>query len=113
MQGAYLREAHHVLLGIRLCGDEIVRDETHNGRNRRQRRLFSLIKKSTLTTNQRELEVKSTSSLRPGYTNVNALHVDAMLYLTVHLGNILYPVFFLLAERLAVEVILGMGFMNK
>ena len=74
---------------------------------------FALIKKSMLPANWRDFEVKSTNLPRIWDANGNALQLEAMVHLTIRLGNTLYRVPFLVAERLAVDVILGKAFMNK
>ena len=74
---------------------------------------FALIKKSRLPANWREFEVNSTNLPRLGDANGNALQLEAMVHLTIRLGNTLYRVPFLVAERLAVDVIVRTAFMNK
>ena len=74
---------------------------------------FALIKKSRLFANWRDFEVKSTNLPRLGDANGNAPQLEAMVHLTIRLGNTLYRVPFLVAERLAVDVILGTAFTNK
>lgn len=57
--------------------------------------------------------MKYASLPRLGDANSNALNLDAMVHLTICLGNTLYRVPFLEEERLAVDVILETAFMNK
>ena len=74
---------------------------------------FALIKKSRLPANWRDFEVNFTNLPGLGDANGNALELEAMVHLTIRLGNTLYRVPFLVAERLAVDVIQGTAFMNK
>ena len=73
----------------------------------------ALIKKRMVHANWRDFEMKSTNQPRLGVANGNALQLEAVVHLTIRLGNILYRVPFLVAERLAVDVILGTEFMKK
>ena len=48
-----------------------------------------------------------------GDANGNLIHIEAVVQLSVRLGNMIYRVPFLVAEQLAVVALLGTSFMNK
>ena len=73
----------------------------------------NLIRKDHLPEDWQRFLVEDPKLPKLGDANGNLIDIEAVVHLSVRLGNTIYQVPFLIAEQLAVAALLGTSFMNK
>ena len=74
---------------------------------------YNLIRKDHLPGDWQKFLVEDPKLPQLGDANGNLIYIEAVVHLSVRLGNTIYRVPFLIAEQLAVADLLGTSFMNK
>ena len=74
---------------------------------------YNLIRKDNLPEDLQKFLVAALELSELGDANGNLIDIEAVVHLSVRLGNTIYRVPFLIAEQLAVAALLGTSFLNK
>ena len=74
---------------------------------------YNLIRRDHLPKDLQRFIVEDPKLPELGDANGNLMNIDAIVHLSVRLGNTIYRVPFLIAEQLAVAALLGISFMQK
>ena len=74
---------------------------------------YKLIRLDPLPEDWQRFLFEDSKQPKLGDANGNLIHIEAVVHLSVRLGNAIYRVPFLVAEQLAVAALLGTSFMNR